>query len=405
MKATYDQNVLFTGIAGLTANVREKNPWILYDSISSELSQMYILGRREDGMTSMDAAEHIINDAAEIPGESGAIRMNYRIGLCDLPPEGELDLPHLMANAAIARNEATLHGETTGIYDEALQNRRILERKIEDLMYKALEYEEFEIWLQPKYELTNRRVIGAEALVRWQSPELGFLMPYQFITLFEKNGFIIPFDYYMLEHVFRLQKQLLADGHQLSPIAVNQSGLHMREAGYLGRMREMLKLYDLPPHAVELELTETAFIDFDTKEAEGGAADIVANLREMGYAVAMDDFCTGYSSIAMLQRIPMDVMKIDRAMLLASENSPRGQKILRNVAGFGKSLDMLVLCEGIETEEQEALLLANGCQYGQGFLFARPMPAGKYAAFLAEHEIEPQHENKSESAADSFKSA
>ena len=106
----------------------------------------------------------------------------------------------------------------------------------------------------------------------------------------------------------------------------------------------------------------------------------------MGYAIAMDDFCTGYSSIAMLQKLPMDIMKIDRSMLLASEESPRGQKILNNVVNFGTSLNMLVLCEGIETEEQEKLLLDNGCTYGQGFLFSRPMHNEKFVDFIEAHE-------------------
>ena len=249
-----------------------------------------------------------------------------------------------------------------------------------------LENEEFEVWLQPKYDIRTHKVIGAESLVRWQSPELGFLMPYRFIDLFEKNGFIIPFDYYMLEHVCKLQKKFLAEGRKIVPIAVNLSGLHMREPDFIEHMREMKELYALPDSAVELELTETAFIDYDTKEESTSATAIVGALREMGYAIAMDDFCTGYSSIAMLQRLPMDVMKIDRSMLLASEKSARGQKILQNVVNFGRSLDMLVLCEGIETEEQEKLLLENGCTYGQGFLFSRPMPNEKYIEFIEEHD-------------------
>ncbi len=391
LKAVYDQNTLYAGIARLIAEVRAKNAWLLHGSISSELSHMYILCRQEAGMTMLDAAERIMQDAAEIRGDSASIRMSYRVGLCQVPPEGNLNLLQLMANASIAQNEAVLHGEVVGIYDESLQNRRVLEKKIEDLMYKALEQEEFQVWLQPKYDLTTRRVIGAESLVRWQSPEMGFLMPYQFISLFEQNGFIIPFDYYMLEHVCRLQKRFLREGKKVVPVAVNQSGIHIREAGYVEHMRELTRLYDLPPGTVELELTETAFIDYDTKEESDNAAAIVAALREMGYAVAMDDFCTGYSSIAMLHRLPMDVMKIDRAMLLASEDSPRGQKILKNVVNFGESLDMLVLCEGIETQAQEAMLLANGCRYGQGFLFARPMPEEQYATFLETHEVEDAH--------------
>ncbi|MBQ7514639.1 MAG: EAL domain-containing protein [Schwartzia sp.] len=387
LKATYDQQVLIDGISQLIHEVRGKNNWLLYDSISSELSQMFILFRKPEGMTPLEAADKVMNDAAEIKGSSVSIHMNYHIGICDVPKKGDIHLPQLMTNAAIARNEADVNGEHIGLYDSKLQDRRVLEKKIEDLMYKALEEEEFEVWLQPKYDIRTHRVIGAEALVRWQSPELGFLMPGHFIDLFEKNGFIVPFDYYMLEHVCRLQKLYEREGQHIVPIAVNQSGLHMRESGYVKRMGEIRNLYPLPHRAVELELTETAFIDYATKTEGMDAPTIVAALREMGYAIAMDDFCTGYSSISMLQRLPMDIMKIDRAMLLASEDSPRGQKILRNVVNFGHSLDMLVLCEGIETEAQEALLLENGCNYGQGFLFSRPMPSKKYTEFLHAHEI------------------
>ena len=386
VKAAYDQNVLFTGIGNLIAEMRAKNDWIIYDSIRSELSQMYLLCRKVEGMTPSELVQRLIASVPTIEGENASIRMSYRAGVCDVPAALPVDLSHLMTNAAVARNEALQHGEIIGVYDEDLQNRRVLEKKIEDLMGKALENEEFEVWLQPKYELRTHKVIGAESLVRWQSPELGFLMPCQFIDLFEKNGFIIPFDYYMLEHVCKLQQKYLAEGRKIVPIAVNLSGLHMRELDFVENMRAIKETYALPAGAVELELTETAFIDYDTKEESTSAAAIVAALREMGYAIAMDDFCTGYSSIAMLQRLPMDVMKIDRAMLLASENSLRGQTILKNVVNFGSSLEMLVLCEGIETEEQERMLLENGCKYGQGFLFSRPMPNEKYVEFIEEHD-------------------
>ena len=386
LRATYNQNVLFSGLKNLVADIREKHDWILYDSISSELSQMYLVCRKAEGMTPYEAVEKLMAGGAEIEGDNVSIRMSYRAGICDIPAKLPVDMPTLMTNAAVARNEAVQHGEAIGVYDEELQNRRVLEKKIEDLMGKALENEEFEVWLQPKYDLRTHKVIGAESLVRWQSPELGFLMPYRFIDLFEKNGFIIPFDYYMLEHVCKLQQKFLAEGKKIVPIAVNLSGLHMREAGFLERMREIKDSFALPHGAVELELTETAFIDYDTKEESTSATAIVAALREMGYAIAMDDFCTGYSSIAMLQKLPMDIMKIDRSMLLASEESPRGQKILNNVVNFGTSLNMLVLCEGIETEEQERLLLDNGCTYGQGFLFSRPMHNEKFVEFIEAHE-------------------
>ncbi len=396
LRATYTQTVIYEGLRRIQQDVLRKNPWILEQAISYELSQILLLGRLSDGMTLQDAADRILEDGAVMEGQGGSIRLDRHMGLAMLPPAGDTftqdDLNAVMVNAAIARNEAAACGQNIGIYNSEIQARRVREKSMEDLMYKALENEEFQVWLQPKYHLGTHKIIGAESLVRWQSPELGFLMPGQFIQLFENNGFIIPFDYYMLEHVCRMQRARLAAGQPIVPIAVNQSGLHMQEAGYLRYMQAITDLYALPADAVELEITETALIDYDTGGAEANAAIIVAELHKMGYAIAMDDFCTGYSSIAMLQQLPMDIMKIDRTMLLASEQSPRGETVLRNVIGFGRSLDMKILCEGIETPAQEDLLRRHNCPYGQGFLFGKPMPAEKFFEFLEEHGVYQENE-------------
>ena len=202
----------------------------------------------------------------------------------------------------------------------------------------------------------------------------------------EKNGFILEFDYYVLENVCRLQRQRLDEGKPLIPFSVNQSGLHIREPGYLDRLREIIGRYHLPPGALDLEITETAFVDFDTKDGKGNSAAIIAAMKEMGCTVSMDDFCTGYSSLSMLQNLPMNVMKIDRSILWSAETSPRSISILRHVIALGKALSMSVLVEGIETKEQEELLLALGCDSGQGYLYSKPMPAHEfYERFLPEH--------------------
>jgi EAL domain-containing protein (putative c-di-GMP-specific phosphodiesterase class I) len=218
--------------------------------------------------------------------------------------------------------------------------------------------------------------------VRWHSPELGLLPPGRFVKLFETNGFVVDLDYYMLEQVLRIQQLRYDQGKRFVPISVNQSGLHISEEGYLDRMREMLAKFDLPRGAVDLEITETAFVDYTTQGSRTNATDIVRELQQMGYLISMDDFCTGYSSIAMLRNLPMDIMKIDRSMLLAAEEDPRAEKILRYVINMGDALGMQVLCEGIETLSQEQLLLDNGCFYGQGYLFGKPMQLDDFLAKL-----------------------
>jgi len=290
----------------------------------------------------------------------------------------EYRLTDIMNNAETAEHEAQSAGKVIGLYDDAVRKKLAHLKQLEDLMHPALEREEFQIWLQPKYEIDTQKIVGAETLVRWQSPELGFLMPGQFIELFEKNGFIVNFDYYMLEKTCQIQRHRLDTGRKVVPISVNQSGLHMREEGYLARMRAIVDKYQLPPGVIELELTETAFVDFETKEARDSTIGIVHALHEMGFTMSMDDFGTGYSSIAMLQTLPMDVMKIDRSLLLAAEKAPRAQEILQSVIELGQRLKMKVLCEGIETREQESLLLSLGCHIGQGFMFGRPTIADDF---------------------------
>ena len=381
MKASLNPEAIARGIRELVEKARRENPWMLADGLSSELTHLYVLGRLENGMTLRDAAKKLAADTAIMTSQGYDVHMQYYYGICAVPTDDVPPIANLMANADTAQVEAMDAGDNIGIYDEKLQKKRLQQKMVEKLMQKALANDEFQIWLQPKYDLRTHKIIGAEALTRWQSPELGFVMPGLFISVFEKNGFIIEFDYYVLENVCRMQRRRLDEGRPLIPFSVNQSGLHIREPGYLDRLREIIGRYELPPGALDLEITETAFVDFDTQEGKGNAAVIIAAIKEMGCTVSMDDFCTGYSSIAMLQHLDMDIMKIDRAMLLAAESSSRGLKILRRVVALGSDLDILVLCEGVETKEQEELLLANGCCYAQGFLFGKPMPADEFFVF------------------------
>ena len=382
LKSTYDRDQVVKGIVGLMKKLRVNNPWVWELCISSEMSQLYLLGCLPDGLSYIDAAAKLVRDGAYMEVGRYTFRMNYSAGIALVPATDDFDIVTLMNAADTARVAATDKGETVGIYDEQILQKKLLQKNIDDLAPKALDNGEFIVWLQPKYDLIRQETVGAEALVRWQSPELGFLMPASFIDLFEKNGFIIDLDYYMLEQAFKMQRQRLDAGKRIVPVSVNQSGLHLSETEYLQRMREMVGKYGLPAGSIDLEITETAFVDFETQESRQKSTIIVDELRSLGFTVSMDDFCTGYSSIMMLQSLSMDVMKIDRAMLLAAESSERGRRLLCNVINMGKSMEMKVLCEGIERREQEVLLIESGCKYGQGFLYKKPMPAEDFFRFL-----------------------
>ena len=280
-------------------------------------------------------------------------------------------------------------GGTVRVFDDKMEENLTVQHTIESRMEQALRDGEFKAFYQPKYDIRTRRIVGAEALVRWISPELGFMPPGKFIPLFEQNGFVIPVDHYLLEKTCQLQRERLDAGKEVVPISVNQSRLHMvAEEGYLEKMQAVVDKYKLPAGLIELEVTETVFGDFDAKAGMKSAEEIINALHEMGFTISVDDFGSGYSSYTMLGNLPMDVMKVDRSILVGADTSEKMRQILANVIHLGNSLGMKVICEGIETREQEELLLKLGCHLGQGFLNCKPIPVDDFIAFFEKRNAE-----------------
>ena len=305
------------------------------------------------------------------------VHVALEAGVCYLGSPA-MDIRTAINNATLAAHGA----QPVQFFNSTLQRETLLTSRMESLQQEALDRGEFQIWFQPKYDLRTCKCVGAEALVRWQNKELGFLMPGRFIPLFEQNGFISQLDFYNLAHVMQFQMQCRMRGLPVLPISVNQSRVHMREQGYLQQMEGMVAHFGT--EGIELELTETAFAFTDDKMREH-SLHIINKLHGMGFAIDMDDFGSGYSDLALLNQLPLDVMKIDRSLLVASEDSSRMQIVLRQMIDLGHALGMRVICEGIETEEQEQLLIACGCEYGQGFRYGRPMLPADYEDFLREH--------------------
>ena len=291
-----------------------------------------------------------------------------------------LDVQQAIGRAVTACQQ--ISSNEVKIFDEKMEEVLTTEHDIENRMIDALKNEEFKAWYQAKYDIKTRRIIGAEALVRWISPVTGFMPPGKFIPLFEQNGFVIQVDYYILEKTCQLQRERLDAGKEVVPISVNQSRLHMTEDGYLDKMRAIVEKYKLPPNLIELEITETMFGDFDKKASRQNAERIINGLKELGFMISVDDFGAGYSSFSLLSSLPMDIMKIDRSVLTGADTSQKMKKILGKVIELGHSLGMSVICEGIETVEEENLLLSLGCRYGQGFLNAKPMPVDDFISFF-----------------------
>lgn len=246
-------------------------------------------------------------------------------------------------------------------------------KELEKEMEKALENGEFKVYLQPKYDLITKKMVGAEALVRWIKSDGTMVYPDEFIPLFEKNGFIRQLDFYMLEQVCDMLRRRLKAGKMCLPVSVNQSRVLLNSDTYTSDVAYVLNSYQTPPDLIELELTERIFSD-SLEEM----ANMMSELKELGVKWSIDDFGTGYSSLNLLKKLPVDIIKIDKAFLDETETSNVSKIIIRKTVELIQELDKMVVCEGVETEEQESYLETIHCDVSQGYLYAKPMPMGQF---------------------------
>ena len=281
------------------------------------------------------------------------------------------------ANLAI-KNIKGKFGVYLGVYDESLRNKILEEQRITNEMNHALSSGQFVAYYQPKFDLATEKTIGAEALVRWIHPERGIISPDKFIPLFEKNGFITSLDYYMWEEACKQIRRWIDLGHPPIPISVNISRVDIYNPELCKMLDGLVKKYDIAPELLELEITESAY----TENAEQMIT-AVSKLKKLGFVVGMDDFGSGYSSLNMLNELPIDVLKLDmRFIQNAGLNKKSTVNIINFVVGLSKWMRIPIIAEGIETKEQSTFLRAMGCRRGQGFYYARPMPKEAFESLL-----------------------
>lgn len=296
------------------------------------------------------------------------MKLYFGVGVCRIS-QGEKDVEQLYNNALIA---CEMLGEETedkiAYYDVELNKQKLWERKVEDDMERALLNREFKVYLQPKVSAMQETLAGAEALVRWIHPKEGFIPPNKFIPIFERNGFILKLDDYMLEEVSRLQAQWFAEGRKVVPISVNVSRAHFTREDLAEHICGIVDKYKVPHNIIELELTESAF--FDDKKV---LLNTVKKLRDFGFIVSMDDFGAGFSSLNSLKELQLDVLKIDADFFRGENVEERGMLIVSEVIDLAKKLNMKIVAEGIESREQVDFLVEQECDLIQGYFFAKPM--------------------------------
>ncbi len=298
---------------------------------------------------------------------AGVCRMNQCVSESK---HGEIDVNTALDRCKIAKSTLKgTHYSSIAFYDGKIRDRALREKDYENIMPAALKNREFQCYLQPKYGLRTRSIEGAEALIRWNSPDFGFISPGDFIPISEKNGFVVELDFFILEEVCRTMRRWIDQGKKPVVVSVNQSRLHLNYDDYIWRLREIVDKYDIPYEYIELELTESVF----TENAEK-LLKIMHKLHEIGFKLSLDDFGSGYSSLNMLKDMPVDVVKIDKEFFSDTMNTSKGRAVITTVVDLAKNLDMDVISEGVETREQVEFLTEIHCAMVQGYYFAKPMP-------------------------------
>lgn len=288
-----------------------------------------------------------------------------------------MELRQMEDRAAMARKSAKNNILTNILfYQEQLKDSLYNRKFIEENMQSAIADRQFQMYLQPKYSITQNQIIGAEALVRWVHPKRGMIYPDQFIPIIEENGFVTKVDYYIWEEACRFLRKCLDQGVQPCPVSVNVSRVHLRDQGECIKvLSRLIEDYGIPKNLLELEITESA----DDQQISQKAM----QLKAEGFTLLMDDFGSGYSSLNILLETPFDVIKLDKKFMENMMVSGKGRMILEQVVSMANKLELDLLAEGVETREQIDLLRNIGCDQVQGYYFAKPMPEEEFFALLA----------------------
>ena len=272
-------------------------------------------------------------------------------------------------------------GVSYAFYDDEYHKKVLNDAQLENSIHGALENNEFCAYVQPKYDIASKSLIGGELLVRWLSPSKGFLEPAAFIPSFEKNGFIYQIDCFMLEQACKSIRRYLDSDIYVIPFSVNLSRVTLAHPDFLSKVQEIVEKYYIPHHYLEFEITESIF-----SENYSQMIDVLNKLKSMDFIINMDDFGTGYSSLTLLKDLPIDVIKLDHDFLSRSTtNDKNAISILRSIIEMAHTLDIRVVSEGIETVEQLEMLSSINCEIGQGFLFAKPMPIADYDKMIQDY--------------------
>jgi len=335
------------------------------------------LAQREDAL---QVAERLVRCIAR-PYRFNELELHVTASLGITVSDGEIEQPmRLIQEADLAMYQAKQHGRNNYQWYTEHLNQEVSERMtLRNELQKAIASMDFELYYQPQIDARSGAVLGCEALLRWPHAERGMISPLQFIPVAEDTGQIIPLSQWVLETACRQHRQLLDSGLACGPVAVNISAVHLQRGSFLQTVRNALHSSGLPPHLLELEITESVLL-----ENAARAIELLHEVKQLGVSLALDDFGTGYSSLSYLKELPIDKVKIDRSFIRELISDPRDAAITQGIIVTAHRLDLWVVAEGVESAEQADFLARSQCDAFQGYLYAKPMPFAELQAYLQE---------------------
>ncbi|MFN2452725.1 MAG: putative bifunctional diguanylate cyclase/phosphodiesterase [Pyrinomonadaceae bacterium] len=327
-----------------------------------------------------------IQETLQLPFKLGEheIYVTTSMGISLYPDDGE-DKHDLMMNASAALHRAKQQGgDNYQFYTKDMNDRALKRLALENSLRRALEREEFLVYYQPKVCLATSQIVGMEALVRWQHPEMGLISPAEFIPLAEDTGLIVPLGQWVLRTACAQNKAWQTAGFKPLRVSVNLSSRQLQQPDLVEIVERAFTETGLDPRYLELELTESSVM----QDAEY-AVQVLRQLRAYGLKISVDDFGSGYSSLSYLKHLPIDILKLDQSFVSDMTTDPSNAAIVMAIITLAHNLKLEAIAEGVETEEQRSLLYLLKCDEMQGYLFSKPLPAEAFEQLLCDGQNAP----------------
>ncbi len=310
--------------------------------------------------------------------DQNEIHMGASMGIAIYPQDG-VDADELLKNADLAMFEAKNGGKNNVEFFTKAMSAIVFQRlSMESNIRKALDKQEFVLYFHPRITLNNETIAGFEALIRWNSPDLGFVLPNQFIPIAEDSMLICEIGYWVIDNTCQHIKYWKENGYPDIRVSINISSMQIYRGDTYNMLKTLMSLYNIEGKNLEIEVTESHILD-----NEGISIDFLNKLRSLGITVALDDFGTSYSSLRYLQKLPIDVLKIDRSFIVDMEENKSTMQLLKSIFDIANSLDIITVASGVENAKQINIIKDFQCDFVQGYYYSQPLPAEEAFTYLS----------------------